>query len=78
VETPLVTVTGQRQQCRGPSVDERHTNTGRRLLDRRAAEQSARQFGQRDPTDSSAGSRWSFDETPTAAQAAVGVFVSAA
>jgi hypothetical protein len=42
------------------AIDNRHMNTGCRALDRRAAEQSVRHSGHRDPTDLSAGSQWSF------------------
>jgi hypothetical protein len=42
------------------AIDNRHASSGRRALDRRAAEQSARRSGHRDPTDVSAGSQWGF------------------
>jgi hypothetical protein len=42
------------------AIDNRHMNTGWRGFDRRAAEQSARHSGHRDPTDLSAGSQWGF------------------
>ena len=55
-----MTVSGRWQQCRGPSHRQPARKFRGRALDRRAAEQSARHSGHRDPTDLSAGSQWGF------------------